>query len=91
MAIACYESISNDVRKIFKLDTMNTSYVIGVVDEEQFLGHIYYGARLNDYHLAHILRVNENPFVPSRNNRDRGSFLDSFPMEYPAHGLGDYR
>ena len=46
---------------------------------------------LNDYHLAHELRIQEGPFVPSRNNRDRGSFLDSFPMEYPAHGLGDYR
>lgn len=91
MAVACYENLSNDVGKVFKLDTMNTSYVIGVVDEEQFLSHIYYGARLNDHHLTHILRVNENPFVPSRNNRDRGSFLDSFPMEYPAHGLGDYR
>ena len=64
---------------------------MGVVDEEQFLGHVYYGERLNDYHLAHELRIQEGPFVPSRNNRDRGSFLDSFPMEYPAHGLGDYR
>ena len=91
MAITCYESISEDIKKIFKLDTKNTSYVIGVVDEEQFLGHMYYGARLNDYHLAHVLRINENPFVPTKNNRDRGSFLDCFPMEYPAHGLGDYR
>lgn len=91
MAIQCYENLSEDVRKIFKLDTRCTSYVMGVVDEEQFLGHVYYGERLNDYHLAHVLRIQESPFVPSRNNRDRGSFLDSFPMEYPAHGLGDYR
>lgn len=91
MAIQCYENLSEDVRKLFKLDTRCTSYVTGVVDEEQFLGHVYYGERLNDYHLAHELRIQEGPFVPSRNNRDRGSFLDSFPMEYPAHGLGDYR
>ena len=91
MAIQCYENLSEDVRKLFKLDTRCTSYVMGVVDEEQFLGHVYYGERLNDYHLAHELRIQEGPFVPSRNNRDRGSFLDSFPMEYPAHGLGDYR
>lgn len=91
MAIVCYEGISEDIKKIFKLDTPNTSYVIGVVDEEQFLGHMYYGARLNDHHLAHTLRINEAPFVPTKNNRDRGSFLDCFPMEYPAHGLGDYR
>ncbi len=91
MAIQCYENISADIKKLFKLDTKKTSYVISVVDEEQFLGHVYYGGLLNDYHLAHVLRINENPFVPSKNNRDRGSFLDSFPMEYPSHGLGDYR
>lgn len=91
MAIQCYENISKDVKKLFKLDTADTSYVIGAVDEEMFLGHIYYGALLNDYHLAHTLRILENPFLPSQYNRDRVSFLDSFPMEYPAHGLGDYR
>ncbi len=91
MAIQFYQNVSEEVKGIFKLDTKETSYVIGVVDSEQFLGHIYYGRRLNDYRLAHVLRVKEAPFVPSANNRDRGSFLDSFPMEYPAGGLGDYR
>ncbi|MCM1125836.1 MAG: alpha-galactosidase [Lachnospiraceae bacterium] len=91
MAIQYYQNLSDDVKAVFKLDTPNTSYVIGVVDEENFLGHIYYGQRLNDYHLSHVLRIKESPFVPSKNNRDRVSFLDSFPMEYPAGGLGDYR
>lgn len=91
MGVQQYEDLSKDVKKLFKLDTKNTSYVIAVVDDEQFLGHVYYGQKLNDYHLDHLLRIKEGPFVPSRNNRDRGSFLDSFPMEYPAHGLGDYR
>ena len=77
--------------KIFKLDTRNTTYVIATVDDEQFLGHVYYGKKLKEVHLDGLLRIHENPFVPSRNNRDRVSFLDSFPMEYPAHGLGDYR
>ena len=31
--------------RIFKLDTPNTSYMIGIVDEENFIGHIYYGKR----------------------------------------------
>lgn len=91
MPISCYENLSESIKKSFKLDTKKSSYVIGVVDKEQFLGHMYYGARLNDYHLAHVLRIQEAPFVPTKNNRDRSSFLDSFPMEYPAHGLGDYR
>ena len=91
MAIQYYQNLSDDVKGIFKLDTLNTSYVIGVVDEEKFLGHIYYGQKLNDYHLAHVLRIQEGPFVPSKNNRDRVSFLDCFSMEYPSGGLGDYR
>ncbi len=91
MPIQCYENVSKDVKKIIKIDTANTSYVIGIIDEEQFLGHIYYGAYLNDYHLAHVLRVQEPPYIPSENNGERVSFLDSFPMEYPPHGLGDFR
>lgn len=77
--------------KMFKLDTPNTSYMIGIVDEEQFIGHTYYGRRIDDYHLSYLLRTEERPFVPSKNNRDRGAFLDTFPTEYPGHGLGDYR
>ncbi|MGN0376843.1 MAG: alpha-galactosidase [Suilimivivens sp.] len=77
--------------QLFKLDTKNTTYAIGIVDEDKFLGHIYYGARLNDHHVNYLMRIQENPFVPSVNNRDRVSFLDSFAMEYPTHGLGDYR
>ena len=77
--------------RIFKLDTPQSSYVIGIVDEENFLGHIYYGKKLQDYKLAYLLRTDEAPFVPSKNDRDRVSFLDCFPMEYAGNGLGDYR
>ena len=86
MAIQFYEK-----EQLFKLDTKNTTYVAGIVDEEKFLGHVYYGAKLKDYNVGYLMRTNENPFVPSKNNRDRVSFLDSFAMEYPAAGLGDYR
>lgn len=86
MSITFYEK-----EQIFKLDTKNTTYAIGIVDEDKFLGHIYYGARLDDYRIGYLMRISENPFVPSENNRDRVSFLDSFAMEYPTHGLGDYR
>lgn len=77
--------------KIFKLDTKNTSYVIGIVDQEGFIGHVYYGKRLKDYRLSYLLRVTEPPFIPSENNRDRISFMDCFPVEYPGYGRGDYR
>ena len=32
--------------KMFQLDTARTSYVIGIVDEEQFVGHVYYGKKI---------------------------------------------
>ena len=77
--------------RVFKLDTPKSTYMIGVVDEDNFIGHIYYGRRIEDYHLAYLMRTEENPLVPSQNNRERCSFLDCFPTEYSTHGLGDYR
>ena len=40
MAIQFYEK-----EQLFKLDTKSTTYAIGIVDEEKFVGHIYYGER----------------------------------------------
>lgn len=76
---------------IFKLNTNNTSYICGVADNGEFLGHIYYGALISDFNLTDYLGVNNPPFVPSINNRERASFMDSFPFEYPGDDNGDYR
>lgn len=76
---------------IFKLDTEKTSYVIGLADEERFIGHVYYGGYISDAEVAYLMRTGERPFVPSKNNRDRSSFFDAFPMEYPGCNTGDYR
>lgn len=81
----------NEKNRVFKIDTEHTSYCIGIVDEENFIGHIYYGRKLTEDNLVYLLRTMEAPFVPSQNNRERLSFLDTFPMEYTGHGLGDYR
>ncbi len=86
MAITYYKE-----EKIFKLDTDHTSYLIGIADTENFIGHIYYGKKTGDYDLRYLMRLNEAPYVPSANNRDRLSFYDSFPMEYSTHGIGDFR
>lgn len=77
--------------RLFQLDTNNTSYIIGIVDEENFIGHVYYGKKVRQEDSSYLLRISEGPFVPSTNNRDRVSFYDQFPMEYPGNGLGDYR
>lgn len=81
----------NKENRVFKIDTAHTSYCIGIVDEDNFVGHIYYGRKLADDNLVYLMRTAEPPFVPSRNNRERTSFMDTFPMEYTGCGLGDYR
>ncbi len=77
--------------KVFKLDSKDVSYVIALVDEEQFVGHAYFGKKLSDHHVSHLMRLNEGPLVPSKNNRDRAAFGDAFPFEYSTHGVGDFR
>lgn len=86
----------NQEKRIFKLDTQNSSYLIGIVDKEGFPGHIYYGRKLYDWEdgllePTYLMRNNEPPFVPSVNGRERSAFLDTFPMEYPGNNVGDYR
>lgn len=76
--------------KVFKLDTKNTSYVMGLADEK-YLGHMYYGSRLESNDLTYLLRIDEMPFVPSKNMREKTVFLGNFPMEYSFAGTGDYR
>lgn len=81
----------NEKNKMFKLDTPNTSYCMAIVDEEQFLGHVYYGKKLVDDEVFYLLRTEENPWVPSKNGRDRNSFFDAFPTEITSNNVGDYR
>ena len=81
----------DETSRLFKIDTLRSSYCIGITDEEKFLTHVYYGSSVSDDDLTYLLRTDENPFIPSENGRDRGSFLDSCPMEYPGNGVGDYR
>ena len=82
--------IYEEERGIWKLDTPHTSYIIGIADK-QYIGHIYYGARIRDCGGCSWMRTGEAPFVPSENMRDKCSFMDSFPAEYPGNGVGDFR
>lgn len=80
----------NEEKKIFKLDTRTTSYVMGIADDK-YLGHVYYGKKLESEDLGYLLRTAEHPFVPSELPREKLSFLDSYPMEYSFGGTGDFR
>lgn len=79
-------------RRLFKLDTPHTTYVIGIVGAEGYLGHVYYGAYLDSITgIEASMRINEKPFTPDENERAKTAFLDSFPTEYAGHGVGDFR
>ena len=80
----------NEKDKAFKLRANNTDYMMKVCGEG-YLAHIYYGNKVPDEDLTYLLRLDESPFTPATNDRDRASFMDTLPFEYPCFGIGDYR
>ena len=58
--------IYNEKNHIFKLDTKNTSYLIGI-SPEGYVGHVYYGEKLAHEDAYYLLRTEEPPFTPSKN------------------------
>ncbi len=82
----CYD----ETQRIFKLDTNNTTYMIGITPDG-YVGHLYYGKKLRHPCGSYCMRTNEVPFTPAVLKREKAGFLDVFPMEYPTGGVGDYR
>ncbi len=81
----------NEQSRIFKLDTPRTSYIMGVEDSFGYLLHYYYGKKLHTDDVRYLARTGEPPYTPQRNDRDKLSFLDCAPFEYPMGGVGDFR
>lgn len=81
----------NEQLRVFRLDTPRTTYLMGLVGSENFLGHIYYGPTVPDDNMGYLLRLEERPFTPDANAGERASFYDCFPFEYPAWGGGNFR
>ncbi len=82
----------DEQRKIFKLETKNSTYAMLIFDQG-YLVHLYYGARLPDQDLKPLMNrgwfeslspfaegVEDNLFSP-----------DVTPLEYPTNGAGDFR
>jgi len=73
----------------FNLSTKDTSYIIHLAGS-QFLQHVYWSKRVNDFTLNYLLRYfNENK-CDSDGIRDELG-LDVLPQEYPSFGMGDLR
>ena len=81
----------NESARQFRLRANNTDYVITVAPGGDYLAHTYFGTAVPDSDLSYLLRLDENPFTPETNDRDRAVYLDTLPFEYPCFGLGDYR
>lgn len=80
----------DEKEKLFVLDTKNTTYIFALVDDI-YLCHVYYGSKIDAKNARALLREDEAPFIPSKNDREKNSFFDSFNFEYPQFGMGDYR
>ena len=76
--------------RVFRLDTPGSTYLIALVDEEGFLGHMYYGRRIPDAGMRSLLRQDPDQ-PPFRLRGDQTTFLDELPTEYSGCGLGDFR
>ena len=81
----------DESNRLFQLDTLNTSYVMGVQDRFGYLLHYYYGKKLGQRDVSYLARTNEPPYTPDRNEREKLAFLSSAPFEYPTGGVGDFR
>ncbi len=78
--------------KIFKLDTENTSYAIGIFDKNYLL-NLYYGAYIPDCNLwGNKIRSKNASFSPANPAIPNEAFSsDVEPMEYSCNGSGDFR
>ena len=80
----------NEQAGIFKLDALDTSYIIGIFDDDKFVSHLYYGKKIIDSDVNYLY----GPLYqvrPSVLPGQAGRIMDAVPFEYPTYGCGDYR
>ncbi len=83
-------SVTIDSKKnIFKIDTENTSYVLGV-DEAGNLLHYYYGGRVDDTDLSYLKFVMDG-ISPLQGDGVNPFSMNALSQEYPTMDVGDYR
>ena len=81
----------NEASKQFRLRAADTDYILALAPGGGYLAHVYFGPSVPDDDLSYLLRLDENPWTPEVNDRDRACYLDTLPFEYPCFGIGDYR
>ena len=82
----------NEEKRIFKLDTKESSYVFGLT-EQGVAVHYYYGATVGDDDLAYLTTrwglsgTNARPHYAPTSPFN----LETQPLEYSTFGTADYR
>lgn len=82
--------VVNEAKKIFAVHTPNTTYMMGVA-RDKYLGHMYYGRRMEDTDCSYLLRTAVGPEADHSFLKDKIGATESFQFEYPTWGVGDYR
>ena len=84
----------NSNNNIFKLDTLNTSYVM-CINKYGYLLHLHYGVRLPDDELEYLgftfRHGSHYPRVEMESETNPFFSKDLHRMEYSCNGCGDFR
>ncbi|MBQ7596698.1 MAG: alpha-galactosidase [Clostridia bacterium] len=82
----------DEEKRLFKLDTSDSTYVIGIYEENYILG-LYYGAKIPDMNFGGFCKRMPsasfslcNPVIG-----ETGFTPDTAPMEYGCNGAADFR
>ena len=79
-------------KRILKLDTATSSYIFEIY-EENYIVHLYYGAKIPDCNVTQLKYRGSFPsFSPNNINVSDPMFSpDITPLEYSGEGTGDFR
>ena len=82
----------NEQNRTLTLHTRRTTYQMKV-SEQGVLLHTYYGPRVRDWDLSHLIRRADRGFSPNPGDAGAGRTfsLDTLPQEYSTCGVGDFR
>lgn len=82
----------DETKRIFKLDTSDTTYAVAIHDAGYLL-HLYYGPYLPDNNLSSMLYRGSFPSFNPENPHYVGTAFttDLAPSEYSCNGTGDFR
>ena len=82
----------NEKTKTFNLTAGESSYCISVIPFDYLATH-YYGKKIPDTNFSSysLYATRTASFNPSRKGAENCFTMDTYPLEYPSFGTGDYR